>query len=415
MIPDAMLDLIRGRRIVLVVTGGVAAYKAVALARLLVKSGARVKTAMTEAGTRFVTPLTFEAATGGECVSSMWERRQTEIGHVSWARWAELIIVAPATADFIARMSLGLADDFPAAMILASRAPRLVCPAMNDGMYANGATRGNISKLAHDGIHTVMDSPGGPLACGDEGPGRMAEPPDIAAAAARIFSPRPFAGLKALVTSGATAEPWDEVRVLTNRSSGRMGAELARAAWLMGADVTLVSGPYAAEAGVRDGLFRQFRVSDCRSLLDAVAAEIDRADLLVMNAAPADFRPAERLAGKFKKDGGEPELKLVRNPDVLATLAPRKPGGAVWLGFAAESGEDLLTPARKKIGRKGLDYLAVNPASGGGAAFGGERTAVTLLDSSGNEIFATREGVTKFHAAWRILESLARGLTPSEA
>ncbi|MDR2612643.1 MAG: bifunctional phosphopantothenoylcysteine decarboxylase/phosphopantothenate--cysteine ligase CoaBC [Deltaproteobacteria bacterium] len=404
--PRGLLGTLSGRRILLVVTGGVAAYKTVYLARLLVKAGASVRTALTEAGARFVTPLTFEAATGGEAAASMWERRRTEIGHVAWAEWAELAIVAPATADFCARLACGLAGDFPSALLLATAAPVVVCPAMNTGMLLNPATAANLATLEGRGV-TVLGSPSGPLACGSTGEGRMAEPPDVAAAAARALAPGWLAGRRVIVTSGATAEPWDDIRYLTNRSSGRMGAELARAAWLLGAEVELISGPYAEEAGVNAPGLAQTRVGDCRELLAALESRIGEAQVLVMNAAPADFRPAERVTGKIGKAGGIPRLELARNPDILATLAPRKPAGSVWIGFAAESG-DLEAGARAKLAAKALDYIAANSASGPGSAFGGGLTELTVLDPSGRVTLRTPR-VAKFEAAWLLLESVFGG------
>jgi phosphopantothenoylcysteine decarboxylase/phosphopantothenate--cysteine ligase len=405
--PSSPGDLLRGKRILLVVTGGVAAYKAVFLARLLVKAGAEVRTAMTEAAARFVTPLTFEAATGGEAVVDMWARRGAEVGHVAWARWADMAVVAPATADFVARMACGLAGDFAAATVLASEAPKLVCPAMNAGMYLNPATRANLDLLEARGA-TVAASPAGPLACGEEGPGRMAEPADVLAEAERLAAPKPLAGKRALVTSGATAEPWDDIRILTNRSSGRMGAELARAAWLMGAVTELVSGPSAADAGFAGTGFSQSRAGTCLELLEAVRERAGRADALVMNAAPADFRPAGRVPGKARKADGIPELPLARNPDVLTSVAPLKRPGAVWVGFAAEPEGTPPDAALAKLRAKSLDYIAVNATGGPESAFGGGLTALSVLDSSGRVILETPR-VTKFGAAWRLLGAIFGG------
>jgi phosphopantothenoylcysteine decarboxylase/phosphopantothenate--cysteine ligase len=389
-----------------VVTGGVAAYKAAALARLLVKGGAVVKTAMTEAGTRFVTPLTFEAVTGGECRVSMWGRADAEIGHVAWAEWADLVVVAPATADFCAKMAAGMAGDFASAVVLASGAPKIVCPSMNTGMYENPATQTNLAVLAlRPGIR-VLESPSGQLACGDEGAGRMAEPGDIAFEAARAVCPKPFVGKKALVTSGATVEPWDDVRVLTNRSSGRMGAEIARAAWLMGAEVTLVSGPAAVAPGLpRGASFKHVYVNTCREMLDAVKKLAGEADLLVMNAAPADFRPAETVKGKVRKDSGTEGLPLALNPDILKTVNPLKKSGAVWMGFAAEPLHELWR-AIGKLKDKNLDYIAVNDTSGPDDGFGGEMTTLTLVDKGG-PVLVTERNSTKFMASWTILTEVA--------
>ncbi|MDR1080868.1 MAG: bifunctional phosphopantothenoylcysteine decarboxylase/phosphopantothenate--cysteine ligase CoaBC [Deltaproteobacteria bacterium] len=406
-VPSSVLETLSGRRIVLVVTGGVAAYKAAALARLLAKSGALVRTAMTEAGTRFVTPLTFEAVTGGECRVSMWDRDRFDIAHVSWAGWAELALVAPATADFLARAAAGLAGDFASSVILASRAPVVFCPAMNTGMLEHPATRANLAILVARAGATVMGSPEGPLACGTSGAGRMAEPRDIALQAARVLCRGALDGKRALVTSGATVEPWDDVRVITNRSSGRMGAEIARACWVMGADVTLLSGPSAEDAGIASGdSFRQERVTDCRDLLARVGAEAGAADLLVMNAAPADFRPSSAVAGKIRKAGGVPELALVPNPDVLRSVGGLKKPGSVWVGFAAEPEDGAMASAMSKLRSKGLDLIAVNATS----AFGGEVTGITLLDAGGGTALSVPDGSPKFAAAWLVVKAAAERL-----
>jgi phosphopantothenoylcysteine decarboxylase/phosphopantothenate--cysteine ligase len=401
--PGTFLGILAGKRILLVVTGGIAAYKAACLARLLAKNGAEVKTVLTEAGARFVTPLTFEAATGGEAAVSMWDRAQTEIGHVAWAKWAELAVVAPATADFCARLAAGRADDLASAVALAFSGPKIVCPAMNAGMYLNPATAANLALLASRGL-TVMESPHGLLACGDEGPGRLPEPADIAAEAARALAPKLLSGKRVLVTSGATVEPWDDIRYLTNRSSGKTGAEIARAAWLMGARVELVSGPHAAGAGLESRDLLQTRIGSCAELLEAVRAKIPQADALVMNAAPADFRPKRQAPGKIRKSAGVPELELEFAPDILKSVSGLKPSGATWVGFAAEPERDLAR-ALGKLREKSLDFIAVNRAGGPDSAFAGDFTSVTVLDGAGGRVLETGP-CAKFAAAWMLLEAV---------
>jgi phosphopantothenoylcysteine decarboxylase/phosphopantothenate--cysteine ligase len=386
-----------------VVTGGVAAYKAAELARLYLKAGAQVRVAMTQAGTRFVAPLTFEALTRQPVVTDMWERSQAEIEHVSWAEWAEALVVAPATADFLAKMTCGLANDFASTLVLAFEGPKLVAPAMNTGMYLNPATQANLTLLANRGI-TVMVPPCGPLASGRMGPGRLPHPKAIAQNTARLLCPQNLAQRAFLVTAGATREAWDDIRFLTNRASGLMGLSLAQAAWLMGARVMLIAGPSLANPRWSYPDFHFLTAETTADMLELVQKYWPDYDTLLMNAAPADFCPV-RVRGKIKKkDLDHQTMALEKTPDILKTLAkmPKKPG-QITLGFSAED-EDLLLRAWEKLKDKQLDYIAANQAGGVHSAFGADAIHLWLLAKDGQE---TEIGPgPKFGAAFKLLECL---------
>ena len=401
------LDTLRARRILLIVTGGVAAYKAAELARLLAKSGALVRVAMTEAAGRFVTPLTFATLTGGPVASDLWDRPLSSdpVPHVSCAEDAELIVVAPATADFLAKMAHGLADDFASTTILASQKPKLLAPAMNTGMYLNPATQDNLGTLTRRGHH-VLTSPEGLLACGSIGAGRMAEVETIAWEAAKILADGPLKGRKVVVTGGATREPWDDIRFLSNRSSGRMGAALASAAWLLGADTTYIAGPGASEPPKALKGLRTIRVETAEDLLNSVVENLPDAFALVMNAAPADFKPAKRIKGKIGKTAKSlPELALARTEDILKCVAPDK-GQTITIGFAAES-EDLERRAKEKLLAKGLDYIAANKAGGKGDAFESETIELRLLSAKSPPLWIGP--ASKFQAAFELLANVLAG------
>ncbi|MDR2945649.1 MAG: bifunctional phosphopantothenoylcysteine decarboxylase/phosphopantothenate--cysteine ligase CoaBC, partial [Candidatus Adiutrix sp.] len=290
------LSLLAGRRLALVVTGGVAAYKGAELARTLVRAGAEVRAVLTENAARFVTPLTFEALTRQPAYVDMWGKPQFDIEHISLADWAEAVVVAPATANFLAKMAWGLADDFASTFLLASPAPALAAPAMNSRMLAAPATVANLATLAERGV-TLVNSQSGLLACGTVGDGRLAEPEVIALMAARALSPNDFQGMKVAVSAGSTREAWDDIRFLANRSTGKMGRDVALAAWLRGAEVTLVAGPGVASPPSLPQM-GFVSVESTSDMLEALRG-IDF-NTLIMAAAPADFRPAERVAGKVK-------------------------------------------------------------------------------------------------------------------
>jgi phosphopantothenoylcysteine decarboxylase/phosphopantothenate--cysteine ligase len=368
-----------GRHVVLGVSGGIASYKSCILARRLAEAGARVDVILTHGAAEFVRPLTFEALTGRPVLASLWER-ESVLQHVRLAQGADLILVAPATANLIARVAQGLGDDLLTTLLLARTVPVLMAPAMNDAMYANPATQANLETLRTRGFAFVGPE-AGPLAEGkSDRPGRMAEPQVILSHAARVLhGVGPLAGRKVIVTAGPTREPIDPVRILTNRSSGKMGYRIAEAAWERGAEVVLISGPSGepAPAGV---VIR--RVSSTADLASAVRAELPSADVLVMAAAPADYRPASPAEAKRPRAGGAVTLDLVPTGDILEETRGLRPPGSVIVGFALETG-DALAKGREKLRKKDLDLIVVNDALEPDAAFEVETNRVTILDCDG--------------------------------
>ncbi|MDR1656020.1 MAG: bifunctional phosphopantothenoylcysteine decarboxylase/phosphopantothenate--cysteine ligase CoaBC [Deltaproteobacteria bacterium] len=402
------LEVLRGRRIVLTVTGGVAAYKAAELARLLTKNGAQVRVLLTKAAECFVTALTFSSLTAQPVASDLWAETSARenVAHVAWAQWAEVMVTAPATANFLAKLTHGLADDLASSVALAFGGPRLAAPAMNTGMYLNPATRTNLELLRQRG-YRILESPEGLLACGSVGAGRLAEIREIAWETARLLTGGPLEGRRVVVTGGATREPWDDIRFLSNRSSGRMGACLAAAAWLMGAEVTFIAGPAAIVPEVSPEGLKIVRIQTCEELLAAVRKAIEGAWALVMNAAPADFKPAEKVAGKIRKSKDKlPQLALTRTPDILKTLASEL-GRTIRVGFAAEDGDNPVQRARQKLKDKNLDYICANRAGGAGDTFESPDIELTFLSAAGREI--PIGPVPKFQAAWTLWELLAAG------
>jgi phosphopantothenoylcysteine decarboxylase/phosphopantothenate--cysteine ligase len=366
------------RRILLCVTGGIAAYKVPELVRALRRAGHSLRCALTPAAEAFVAPLVLQTLSGAPVRSRLLEAsEESEIDHIALADWAELVIVAPATANLLAKLAHGLADDLVSTLLLATRAPVLVAPAMNVNMWRHPATQANASLLRERGLRFVGPERG-ELACGWEGEGRMAEPAAIAAAAELALGPRSLAGEVVLVSAGGTREPIDGVRAITNRSSGKMGYAVAFEALRRGAEVVLVSGPSGQEppAGAR-----VVRVETALEMRDAIRAELARAGVVVMAAAVADFRPAERHPGKLKKEalapGSAPELRLVPNPDILEEIS-RDRGDRIVVGFAAESG-DVIEAARRKLARKGCDLLVANDVSGPDGAFDSDTNAVHFV------------------------------------
>jgi len=367
---------LQGKRIVLGVTGGIAAYKAAELVRLLGKQGAEVQVAMTEGATHFVTPTTFQALSGQPVYLDQWDARMPNaMAHIDLSRAADLIVVAPASADFLARIAHGLADDLLATMVLARDCPLLVAPAMNRQMWENPATRRNVAQLQADGVQ-VLGPSSGEQACGEVGAGRMLEPEEIVEEVVAFFTPKVLAGKKVLMTAGPTFEAIDPVRGITNLSSGRMGYAVARAARQAGATVTLVSGPVAFVAP--QGVDR----IDVRSALDmhgAVMALAPEADIFIGVAAVADYRVASAADHKLKKDnGGIPPIELVENPDILAEVAALK-DGPFCVGFAAES-RNLEEYAQTKRRKKNIPLIAGNLIQDG---FGGDDNRLVLFDDHG--------------------------------
>jgi phosphopantothenoylcysteine decarboxylase / phosphopantothenate---cysteine ligase len=368
-----------GRRVVLGVSGGIACYKSCTLARRLTEAGARVDVILTRGAAEFVRPLTFEALTGRPALGSLWEPGGA-LSHVRLGQQADLVLVAPATAHLIARMAQGLADDLLTTLLLASTAPVLLAPAMNDEMYAHPQTRANLERLRARGVSVVGPEVGALAEGPSERPGRMSEPETILAHAARAVRGRgPFAGRRVVVTAGPTRESIDPVRVVTNRSSGKMGYRVAEAAWERGADVVLVSGPVALAAPVG---VRVRRVESTRELEAAVREELPETDVLVMAAAPADFRPSDPSDRKRARVDGALAIPMEPTDDILgATRGLRKPG-SITVGFALETG-DALAKGRAKLERKDLDLIVVNDALEPGAGFEVDTNRVALLGRDG--------------------------------
>lgn len=371
------MNELNGKRIVLGVTGGVAAYKACELARLLGKAGAAVDVVMTDAATRFVAPLSFQALTGRPVYSSLWEAPQPDVSggmaHIDLTRGADAVVIAPATADFIAKLAHGRADDLLSSLCLARDCPLLVAPAMNRQMWENPATQRNVAQLRADGI-AILGPAAGEQACGEVGEGRMLEAAELCAALIAFFQPKILAGKRVLLTVGPTYEPLDPVRGLTNISSGKMGFALARACAEVGAGVTAVCGPVClpTPAGVT-----RIDVRSAAQMREAVLSALP-ADIFIAVAAVADFRPASPAEHKIKKGAATLTLELAANPDILAEIAAR-PDAPFCVGFAAES-RDLAAYAEGKRQAKRLPLVVGNLVQDG---MGGDANLVTLFDAAG--------------------------------
>ncbi len=365
-----------GRRVLLGVTGGIASYKTAWLARLLAQAGAEVDVVLTKSAREFIGAVTFEALTGRPVHTELVAEGHA-LDHIKLARAAALIVVAPATADFLSRAASGRSDDLLTACLLAADAPVLLVPAMNDRMWAHRQTVANVAHLRSLG-YTVLDPEAGALASPQEGtgPGRMPEPERILAHVGRMLEARSaLAGRKVLVTAGPTREALDPVRFLSNHSSGKMGVAIAAAAWRRGADVTLVAGPLAV-APPHD--VRVVHVESTEQMRDAVRAELATADVVVMAAAPADFRPAAAVDHKIKKASRPDAIALENTDDILVTTRDARKKGAVMVGFALET-DDVISHAREKLAAKALDLIVVNDARETGAGFGVDTNRVTIL------------------------------------
>lgn len=380
--------MLHGKRILLVVAGGIAAFKSLDLIRRLRERGASVRCVLTEAGAKFVTPLSLQALTEDKVYSDMFSLTdESEMGHIQLSRDADLLVVAPATANILARMAAGMADDLATTVLLATDKPVLAAPAMNVRMWTHAATVANVETLKKRGV-TFVGPNEGAMACNEFGPGRMSEPLEIVAAIESILtSEKPLAGKRALVTSGPTREALDPVRYISNHSSGKQGHAIAHALAQLGADVTLVSGPVVVPdpAGVR-----VVRVDSADQMLAACLAA-GAVDVAVCAAAVADWKAAKPATAKIKKKVGAqpPALELAPNPDILATLSkpgPKRP--ALVVGFAAET-EDVVANAVEKRTRKGCDWIVANDVSPAKGTFGGERNTVHLISGKGVEDWPT--------------------------
>ena len=404
------MGTLAGKHLVLGLSGGIACYKAAELCRALVKAGATVQVVMTEAAEHFITAVTMQALSGRPVYTSQWDSREgNNMAHINLAREADAIVVAPASADFMAKLLHGRADDLLSLMCLArpiERVPLVVAPAMNREMWANPATQRNVAQLRADGVR-VLDVGQGEQACGETGDGRMLEAEEILQDLQALFTPKVLAGQHVLVTAGPTYEAIDPVRGITNLSSGKMGFAIARAARMAGAQVTLVAGPVSLPTprGVQ-----RIDVRSAREMLQAVQQQVDAASVFIATAAVADWRPQQAAAQKIKKDGSgqTPALDFVENPDILASVAqsPRAQSGALFcVGFAAES-HDLLAHASAKRARKGVPLLVGNI---GPSTFGQDDNALLLVDANGARELPR---AAKTALAAELVQDIARRLPP---
>ena len=380
--PETAFSL-AGKCVVLGVTGGIAAYKACELTSRLRKAGAQVYVIMTKNACQFVAPLTFETLSNHPVATDTFARPETwEVEHVALAKRADVFVIAPATANILAKMACGLADDMLSTTVLATRAPVLVAPAMNTGMWDNPATQENVKRLRQRGVHFIGPE-GGFLACGDTGAGRMSEPKDIFDAIEKLLAmQQDLAGLSVLVTAGPTQERLDPVRFITNRSSGKMGYAIAGAAAARGASVTLVTGPTSLP--IPQGV-NAVRILSTQELYGQMLALCPKMDVVIQAAAPADFTPETVADQKIKKQGNEPlVIRLAQTPDVAAAVGKAKIEGQTLVGFAAET-NDVLQNAQKKLAKKNLDLIVANDVTAPGAGFDVDTNVVTFVTKDGLE------------------------------
>jgi phosphopantothenoylcysteine decarboxylase/phosphopantothenate--cysteine ligase len=401
-----------GKRILLIIGGGIAAYKSLDLIRRLRERGATLRCILTKAGHEFITPLAVGALAGDRTFTDLFDpQSEFDVGHIRLARDTDIVIVAPATADLIAKMAGGHADDLASAVLLATDRPILIAPAMNPMMWRNAATRRNVAQLTADNVRLVGPNDGEMAESGEAGTGRMAEPLEIADAAGRVLAgsaDRPLAGKRILITSGPTHEPIDPIRYIANRSSGKQGHAIAAAAAEAGADVILVSGPVHVSdpAGVKP-----IRVTTAREMLAAVTSNLP-VDAAIFAAAVADWgvAKAERQKIKKTKSGTPPSFALTENPDILATVAQLKSGRPqLVVGFAAET-EKVIDHAKAKLKRKGCDWIVANDVSPASGVMGGDRNAVHLVTSSGVESWPSQ---SKGEVARHLIDRIAAALNGS--
>ena len=396
--------MLKGKTILIGVTGSIAAYKAADLASRLMKQHAQVHVIMTENGAKFVSPITFETLTGRKCITDTFDRNYPsdhpiEVEHISLAKKADLVIVAPATANIIAKMACGIADDMLSTTLLACTCPVLVSPAMNTHMYEHPATQANLDILRARGVK-IIEPASGHLACGDEGKGKLPDPAFLVdCILAEIACPKDLAGKKILVTAGPTCEAIDPVRFITNHSSGKMGYAIAQAAALRGADVTLVSGPVslAPPLGVR-----LVKITSARDLFAAVTAVSESQDIIIKAAAVADYRPAAVSDEKIKKADNDLSILLARTEDTLQYLGSHKPEGQILCGFAMET-SDMENRARIKLKKKNLDMIVSNNVKVAGAGFGTDTNVVTFITQDTTEQL---EIMSKESVAMKLLDRL---------
>lgn len=398
-----------GKSVLLIIGGGIAAYKAHELVRLLKTRGAAVRIILTKAAEQFVTPLSLAALSGEKVYTSLFSLTdEVEMGHIQLSRSADLVVVAPATADLMAKMAHGLADDLASTALLATDKRVLIAPAMNVRMWRHPATARNAETLKRDGIALVGPNDG-EMACGEFGPGRMAEPNEILTAIVDMLTPKaqPLAGRKVVITAGPTREPIDPVRFISNHSSGKQGYAIARAAVALGAETVLVSGPVSLP--VPPGV-QVMPVETAQEMLDICQGEMP-ADIAIFTAAVADWRVAAQAPEKLKKTGGSPpSLSLTENPDILATISRSAKRPAIVVGFAAET-EHVTEHAAQKLKKKGCDLIVANDVSSESGVFGSDSNTVHLVSASGVEDWPQ---MSKDDVARRLMERLAQMLVPEQ-
>ncbi|AXB30228.1 bifunctional phosphopantothenoylcysteine decarboxylase/phosphopantothenate--cysteine ligase CoaBC [Vibrio campbellii] len=395
------MQTLAGKKILLGISGGIAAYKCAELTRRLIERGAQVQVVMTKAAKEFITPLTMQAVSGRPVSDSLLDpAAEASMGHIELAKWADLVLLAPATADLIARMSAGMGNDLLTTLVLATDSPVAVSPAMNQQMYRNVATQENIATLARRGMH-IWGPAAGEQACGDVGPGRMLEPMQLVHLCEQFFQPKLLAGKSLLISAGPTREAIDPVRYISNHSSGKMGFALANAAAQLGAKVTLISGPVSLNtpAGVE-----RINVASAQEMHDAVMAHAPSHDAFISCAAVADYRPENVASQKLKKteNNDQMTINMVKNPDIVATVANMTEQRPFTVGFAAET-NDVETYARGKLVKKNLDMICANDVSVEGQGFNSNDNAITLFWSEGEQALALE---SKEALSFRILEKM---------
>lgn len=372
---------LQGKHILVGITGGIAAYKSADLVRQFVKAGADVRVVMTPAAKEFITPLTLQALSGNPVSHSLLdENAEMGMGHIELARWADLLVIAPASADFIARLNAGMANDLLSTLCLATDATIALAPAMNEKMWLNKTTQHNLHELQtrHTGMH-VFGPAAGEQACGDVGYGRMLEPVEILEASAALFAPKKMTGKKIVITAGPTVEAIDPVRYLSNHSSGKMGYAIAQAAADSGAEVTLISGPVSLETPT--GVAR-INVTSATDMLDAAISNLDNCDIFIGTAAVADYRPSTVADQKIKKDNRDapPAIELIENPDIIATVANHDSRPSTVIAFAAET-QDVENYARRKLTKKSVDAVVANDVSRSDIGFGADINEILWVDA----------------------------------
>ncbi|MCD8367854.1 MAG: bifunctional phosphopantothenoylcysteine decarboxylase/phosphopantothenate--cysteine ligase CoaBC [Clostridiales bacterium] len=397
--------MLKDKTILLGVTGGIACYKSAMLASALVKQHANVQVVMTKHATEFITPLTFEQLTGHRVAVDTFDRSFSyQVGHISLANQADLVLIAPATANVLAKLAGGLADDMLTTTVLACRCPKIAAPSMNTGMYENPVTQDNLDRLRHYGWE-IVEPASGHLACGAEGKGRMPEPEELLQVCLHALShEKDMVGKRVLVTAGPTQEDIDPVRYLTNRSSGKMGYAIAKAASARGAEVTLVSGPVSLP---KPPYVEVVPVRSAAEMFDAVTGRSGEMDIIIKAAAVADYRPASVAEDKVKKGDGDLSIPLTRTRDILQHLGDHKRPGQFLCGFSMET-RDMVASSRKKLEKKHLDLIAANNVKVAGAGFAGDTNILTLISPDGMEELPL---MTKEEAAHALLDAILKRMT----